>query len=183
MVQPADRVRIWNSFFKLAWDEAKLLHESSTGEKVSKQFAPLGGTLANPGFHILATLLLCNLAIEARANHLIDELEDRGKLTRDEARAAQQLPTQHKWFLLPKLAGINKQLDPNSGPHQAIAEICALRNDLLHVKYASLLRKKLPSPSKALNLFARFVEAMEDMNVTLRRHKKVRKIVLDLGKF
>jgi hypothetical protein len=183
MALAKDRVRIWNSFFKLAWGEARALYENSTGKKVAKRFRPLGGTLTDQDLHVLATLLLCNLAIEARANHLIDELMDRGKLTPDEARAAQQLSIQHKWFLLPKLAGIDKKLDTNSGPHQAIAEICRLRNDLLHVKYTSLLNKKLPSPSKALSLFERFVEAMEDMNVILRRHRKANKAVIDLGKF
>jgi hypothetical protein len=183
MTLAKDRVKIWNSYFKLAWREAGLVYEGSTGKRITKRFQPRGGTLADPDLHVLGTLLLCNLAVEARVNHLIDELVAEGKLTPDEARGAQQLPTQLKWFLLPKLAGINKKLDANSRPHQAIAEICRLRNDLLHVRYASLLSKKLPPPGKVLSLFEGFVEAMEDMNVVLRRHRKAHQVIIDLGRF
>ena len=182
MIEPTDRVKIWNSFFKLAWTEAKSLHEESTSTSSAKEFDPLGGTLSEVEFHTLATMVLCNLAIEARANHLIDEMVEEGKITQSEGEAARWIPTQHKWFLLPKLAGVTAKLDDASGPHQAIAQICSLRNNLLHVNYAGL-QKQLPKPGAALSLFAKFVEAMEDMNVILGRHEKHQKEVLELRKF
>lgn len=182
MVAPTDRVKIWNSFFKLAWTEAKFLHEASTGTTSAKEFDPLGGTLSEEEFHILATMVLCNLAIEARANHLLDEMVEEGQISRSEGEAARWIPTQYKWFLLPKLAGVTEKLDDTSGPHQAVAQICSLRNNLLHVNYAGL-QKQLPKPGAALSLFAKFVEAMEDMNVILGRHKKHQKEVLELSRF
>jgi hypothetical protein len=143
---------------------------------------PLGGTLAAEPFHILATLALCNLAIEARANHLIEELVEQGTINADIADAARRLSPKHKWFLLPTLAGVSKSLDSAKPPHQAIAQICALRNDLMHVDYAKL-QQRLPTPNTALSLFANFVAVMEDMNVVLGRIAKARKEVLDIGQF
>ena len=182
MVEPTDRVRIWNSIFKLAWTEAKSLHEASTGKASAKEFDPLGGTLSEEEYHILAAMVLCNLAIEARANHLIDEMIEEGRITQSEGIAAHWIPTQHKWFLLPKLAGVTAKPDDSSGPHQAVAQICSLRNNLLHVNYEGL-QKQLPKPAAALSLFAKFVEAMEDMNVILGRHERHQREVLELSRF
>ena len=182
MVEPTDRVKIWNSFFKLAWTEAQSVHEVSSGTTRAKEFEPLGGTLSPEEHHILATMVLCNLAIEARANHLLDELIERGKISHSEGEAARWLPTKHKWFLLPKLAGVTAKLDDASGPHQAVSQICSLRNNLLHVDYAGI-QKQLPTPDGALSLFAKFVEAMEDMNVVLGRHNKHEKEVLKWSRF
>jgi len=180
---PKERVKIWNTFFKLARKEAESLHEASTGKESSKIDHFLGGTLPDEEFHAFATLVLCNLAIEARANHLIDELEEKGKITEDVAQAARWLRnTEHKWFLLPKLAGKRKRLDSSKGPHQAIRQICDLRNTLLHVNYPRL-KRKLPKPDTTLSYFSRFVEAVEDMNVVLGRTKKARKKVLNIGRF
>lgn len=182
MSEETDRVKIWNTFFKLAWEEAKSLYETSTGEKSSKTFDPLGGTLPGKEFHTLATLVLCNLAIEARANHLIDELEEKGTISKDVAEAARWLPTKQKWFLVPALARISTTPDSSKMPHQAISEICGHRNNLIHVKYAKL-KQNLPAPKNTLNLFDNFVKAMEDMNVVLRRIEKERDEVLVIGNF
>jgi len=176
-----DRVKIWNTFFKLTWEEASSLYETSKGKECVKTFIPAGGTLPTEEFHRLATLVLCNLAIEARANHLIDELEEQKKINKEVAEAAKWLPTKHKWFLLPSLAKEHKTIDFGKLPHQAISEICDLRNDLLHVKYKSLLTKKLPSSAETLSLFRNFVWAMENMNVILGRISKERREVLEIG--
>jgi hypothetical protein len=40
-----DRVRVWNTFFKLAWTEAKYIFEERSQRPSSATFAPLGGTL------------------------------------------------------------------------------------------------------------------------------------------
>lgn len=183
MVDPADRVAIWNSFLKLSWTEAKRVFELSNDRQSQKTLEPLGGTLPDVEYHELATLALCTLAIEARANHLIDELVEEGKITQDVADAARWLPTKHKWFLIPRLAGVQSDLDSSAGPHQAVAQICDLRNDIIHVNYQRL-KEKLPSPNTVLTYFKRFIEAMEDMNVILGRDIQApRKKVLDIGDF
>jgi hypothetical protein len=183
MVDPADRVAIWNSFLKLSWTEAKRVFELSNGRQSQKTLEPLGGTLPEVEFHALATLVLCTLAIEARANHLIDELVEEGKITQDVADAVRWLPTKHKWFLIPSLAGVQSALDSSAGPHQAVAQICDLRNDIIHVNYQRL-KEKLPSPNTVLSYFKKFIEAMEDMNIILGRGIQApRKEVLDIGDF
>ena len=158
--------------------EAKSVFENSTGTSSTKDFHPLGGTLADEQFHILATLVLCNLAIEARANHLIEELKEEKTISNDVAEAARRLPTKHKWFLLPALARVPTVLDGGNPPHQAIAQICGLRNDLMHVNYTNL-KKRLPTAATVLNWFSDFVVAMEDMNVILERIRRKRRKVLE----
>jgi hypothetical protein len=83
-------------------------------------------------------------------------------------RAAQRLPPKEKWFLLPALAGSGAVLSADSGPHQAVAQICDLRNDAVHVNLAKLL-DRLPTPDLMVSYFRRIVEAIEDMNVLLKR--------------
>ena len=182
MSKKEERVKIWNTYFKLTWEEAKSLHETSNNKTCQKTFNPAGDTLPTEEFHNLATLMLCNLAIEARANHLITELEEKGKLSKDMAYAAIRLPPDKKWFLLPTLAKVRKTLDSNTMPHQAISEICSLRNDLIHVKFTKL-KDKLPPSRKTLILFKNFVAAMENMNVVLNRIRKERNRVVEIGEF
>ena len=182
MTDPSDRVAIWNSFFKLAWLEAKRVFEVDKNCRSAQTFAP--GTLPEDQFNVLAAVVLCNLAIEARANHLIEELIEDGKITPDVGQAARRLPTKHKWFLLPALAGVPAGLSSSSGPHQAVAQLCDLRNDFLHINY-KLMKERLPQPGTLLSYFQRFVEAMEDMNVVLQRDRPngPLPLVLDMGKF
>ena len=177
------RVHIWNSFFGLAWDAAKRAHEHSTGKTCHDEFQPLGGTLPRDQHDALATLALCNLAIEARANHLIEELVENGTVTEAVGRAARWLPTKEKWFLLPTLAGKASSLRDDAMPHQAVASICELRNHLVHVNFDRL--KDLPKPNTLQSYFRNFVEAMEDMNVILGRtdSSSKRPDVLRLGEF
>ena len=182
MSEEADRVKLWNTFFKLTWEQAKALYETSTGRKSASTFDPLGGTLADEEFRTLASLLLCNLAIEARANHLINELEEQGTISKDLAEAARRLPAKQKWFLLPALANTSTTLDSENMPHQAISMICGHRTRLIHVKYKQLI-ENLPGPRDMLTLFDNFVKAMENMNVILGRQGKERNEVLEIGHF
>ncbi len=182
MADTQERVRIWNSFFALAREEAKRVFEISEKCKVKDDWLPKGGILHEEAMRILATLVLCNLAIEARANHLLEELFEEGRISEDVADAARQLSTKHKWFLLPALAGKSTTLSASAGPHQAIAELCGLRNDCIHVNYDQLL-KNLPPAGKILSCFRRFVEAMEDLNVVLGRHSQADPDILKIGTF
>ena len=113
---------------------------------------------------------------------LISELEDSKRISENESRVIQQLNIKDKWFLLPKIAGKLHKFDDSKPPHQAIVEICTLRNSLIHVNFDQLHRK-LPTKNKMLSLFKQFVLAMEDMNVVLGRVRKVRKRVIDISKF
>lgn len=184
MANHQDRVRIWNSFFKLAWREAKDIFELSNNCRSAETFDPAGGVLPSEEFHVLAAVVLCNLAIEARANHLIEELFEAGNISKEVARAARRLPPREKWFLIPTLAGSDVKLSADSGPHQAVAQLCELRNDVVHVDYTRL-HGKLPKPNAMLSHFERFVEAMEDMNVILKRADRDGPLpqVISLGKF
>lgn len=182
MAAPERRVTIWNTFFKLAWSEAKCVFEHSGKCTSNDEFTPLGGTLGDQESHVLATLAFCVFSIEARANHLIEELREAGTIGPDLADAARWLPPKQKWFLLPALAGMSTRLSATTGPHQAVAQLCDLHNDLMHVKFDQLAAK-LPSSKTALSYFQRFVEAMEDMNVILGRHANADPEVLKVGRF
>jgi hypothetical protein len=178
-----DRLAIWNSFFKLAWQEARAVFEVNGAESGDK-FEPTPGPLPDEQHHVMAAVVLCSLAIEARANHLIDDLVEQGKVPIELGKAAQRLPPKHRWFLIPTLAGVPNHLSASSGPHQAVAQLCDLRNDFVHVNYAAI-QAKLPNQGTMLSYFARFVEAMEDMNVILGKggRTKARPEVVQLGTF
>ena len=177
-----DRVTFWNSLFYYAWDSTKTVFETHNNKKSTRSFNPIGGRAGNEQEIVLRSLLFTTLAIESRVNHLIIELAESGKISDDVSRAIQQINTKDKWFLLPKIAGKRRKLDASKPPHQAITEICAIRNSLIHVNF-NQLQKKLPTSNKMVSLFHQFVCAMEDMNVVLGRVKKTRKRVTDISNF
>jgi hypothetical protein len=182
-VDPTARVRIWDTYLKLTRSHAQTLFTINQPAKtVRTSFSPAGGTLSAEQLEVLATLTLCTLAIEARANHLIAELVEANQISESMGQAAERLPPDEKWFLLPVLARRRRRLNANSGPHQAIRQIVHYRNRLVHVKYGQL-EGNLPPGSEVLKLFERFVEAMEDMNVVLRRIRAPRRAVLAIGRF
>lgn len=180
---PADeteRVKVWNTFFRFARDEAASLKRLQNPDWVAPHHTFLGGTLDDDKRRSLAVVAWCYLALEARVSHLIEELRDEHVLSPDEASAVHFLRTKEKWALLPKLAGNSTILRFDRPPHQAIAELCSLRNDLFHVNYDRLVQR-LPSPQKAVALFNQFVKAMEDMNVVLGRHLEPDRNVLGIA--
>lgn len=173
-----ERVQIWNSFLEMARDQAKILSKVSKGEKTSRSLILKGEALPDEKYHVLALLVLCNLAIEARANHLIYELCERGKITDRVAKSALWFLTEEKWFFLPTLAKASTKIKTGQMPHQAISQICEYRNDLIHVKYAKLGKKPLPTPRNMISLYNNFVRAMENMNVIIKGIRKERMTVL-----
>ena len=183
MINAQNRVAIWNAFFKNAWLESKKLYEITCEEKCTKDFNVANTPeLSDDEYHRLFAIIQCYFAIEARINHLIDELMEDKVITKDLGEEARRIPTKAKWFLIPTLAGKQNTLDSASGPYQVIAQICDLRNEFIHVNYP-LLKKKLPSAKTILSYFKRFVEAMEDMNVVLGRHDKPNQDIISLGTF
>jgi hypothetical protein len=176
-----DRIRIWNTLFRQARIEACNLAKATGKIPKISSFHPRF-LLSEGEQSRLLLLAYCTLAIEARVNHLIDELVEKGRLDEREAVSIQRLSADAKWFLLPKIAGVKKRLRRDSSPHQAVAEICAHRNVLFHVNFRRL-KDGLPNAGKMLALFRDFVVAMEDMNVLLRRVRRRRNRVLDIGFF
>jgi hypothetical protein len=148
------------------------LSKVSKGERTSRSLTLKGGSLPDEKYHVLALLLLCNLAIEARANHLIHELHERGRIAEKVAKSALWLPTEEKWFFLPILAKSSTKTKTGQMPHQAISQICDYRNDLIHVRYAKLCKKPLPTPRNMISLYNNFVRAMENMNVIIKGIRK-----------
>jgi hypothetical protein len=177
-----ERIAIWNSSFKLAWSETKAVFETG-GQKSSAVFGALP-ILSDEEHHVLAAVVLCNLAIEARANHLIEDLVEQKRITKAVGRAAQHMPPKHRWFLIPTLAGMKTSLSPDKDPHRAIVKLCDLRNSVMHVNYEEL-KDKLPAQADMLSYFRNFVNAMEDMNVTLGKGDRTepKPEVLRLGQF
>jgi len=109
----------------------------------------------------------CVSAVEARCNHMIAELVERERLSAVQAKSLERLSARNKWFLLPRFAEKPTSFDPSRWPHQAIAEICSSRNDLVHVNYEGL-EEGIFDAKKALRLFRGFVEAMAEMNSVIR---------------
>lgn len=175
-------VKVWNTFFKIAREQAVFTKKSQNNEWSDPGHTFSGGTLDDSKMHSLAVVACCLLALQARTSHLIEELREKNKLTPMQARAALHLPIQEQWALLPKLARRHKRTDISfdKAPHQAVAELAQLRNDLFRINYDKLLGN-LPPPGKALSLFNEFVYAMEDMNVILGRHKRHHKRVLGIA--
>ena len=175
-----ERVKIWNAFFCRAWDDACIIADSQ-GKKPSRKLRPKLILTADEAAS-LHLLVACTLAIEARSSHLIDELVEKRRIGDEEAERLQRLSVDAKWFLLPQLWGRRKRLRRDKAPHQAIAEVCALRNDLFHVNFAKL-RARLPNNGKMLSLFVGVVAAVEDLNVVLGRTRRPRRNVLDTARF
>lgn len=187
--EPEERVKVWNTYFKFARDAAASLKSLQDRDWEARQHTYSGGTLKNEQMGSLAVAAWCCLAIEARVSHLVEELREgnpSNTLSDDEARAIHLLPTKEKWALLPRLYRILGRVEKGAtisfdrSPHQAVAELCALRNNLFHVNY-DRLAGGIPPPQKAVKLFNEFVKAMEDMNVLCGRHSKPQRDVLDIA--
>lgn len=176
----AERVKVWNTFFKLAREQAVSLRRLQNPNWTAQAHHFAGGTLGDQETLSLTVVAWCLLALEAREAHLVEELKDQRKLTELEAKAVHFLGLQEQWALLPKLAGKRTVISFDKVPHQAIAELASLRNDLFHVKYEYLVRR-LPPAQKAVSLFNQFVEAMEEMNMILGRHRKPHSKVLKIA--
>ncbi len=175
------RVEIWNSFFHLAIKERNRIAGGRL-KKSPRGSAVTGRRLSQEKESILAALAFSVLSIEARVNHILDELLEADRIERPERDALVQLRAEDKWFLIPRLADKRPGFRKDTAPHQAICSLCATRNDLVHVNYAKLnqiLTNRFPTPHSMITLFGQFVRAMEeDMNVLLGRARHPRKAVL-----
>ena len=177
VVDSKERVKVWNTFFKLAREQAVSLDNNILGKSEVSSYSFKGGTLNKDEILSLQIVSWCILALQAREAHLIDELREQDKITAAEASALHHLGIKEQWDLLPKMAGFNNSIRYDRVPHQVIRELDGLRNNLFHVNYDKLV-SVLPKGKKAVSIFNQFVVAMEDMNVILKRHRKPWKRVL-----
>jgi hypothetical protein len=113
----SERVKIWNSLLCLAHSQKERLRTGPPLLHSGPALHPKGGRLSPEQEAVVGLLTFCTLALEARANHLIEELYEKGRISDPEARAAQRLTPEHKWFLLPHLAGRRKSLVSRFGNH------------------------------------------------------------------
>lgn len=178
MVQELDRVRIWNSYLV----EAREYADKLKNRLGNMDFPPVsleGGTLNEEEHYIIMTIIHSVLAAEARANHLLHEQKEEDIIDERLRDVVLKSILTTRWALLPRLAGKQHELDYAERPHQAISELYGYRNQLIHVIYKNeKFIGELPSKSKTIGLYNDFVEAMEDMNVKLDRHKKKDKTML-----
>jgi hypothetical protein len=178
VVQGIDRVKIWNSYLLEAREFAdKLKNRLSNTDIPSVSLE--GGTLYEEEHYIIMTIIHSVLAAEARTNHLLHDLKDEDIIDERLRDVVLRSRLTTRWALLPRLAGKEHELDYAERPHQAISELDGYRNQLIHVIYKNeRFIEELPSKSKTIGLYNDFVEAMEDMNVKLDRHKKKDKTIL-----
>ncbi len=178
MVRELDRVKIWNSYLlearKFANDLKKL-----TGDMNFPPVSLAGGTLSKEEHYIMMTIIHSVLAAEARANHLLHDLKEKGLINERLRNVILKSNVKTRWALLPELAGKQYELSYDKSPHRAVSELFKYRNQLIHVIYREEdFIQKLPTKSKTIGLYNDFVEAMEDMNVILGRHEKKDETIL-----
>ena len=169
MADYIDRVMMWNSYLAEARNYAKKLEESGNVSGISD--IPLEGDTLSPEDHYsLMTILHIALAIEARTNHYLHELEEREKVTRSERDALKWLNFKNRWVLLPRIARADEHVDFEVWPHLAISKIHKLRDKYFHVKFErNEIVREIPKKNETLQLYNMFIEAQEGMNVVLGR--------------
>jgi hypothetical protein len=62
-----DRLAIWNSFFKLAWGEARAVFELE-GAESRDNFQPTPEPLPDKQHHVMAAVVLCSLQLKRGRN-------------------------------------------------------------------------------------------------------------------
>jgi len=163
-----ERAIIWNTFLSLAYTSAGSLKRTQTpGWKL-----PYWRSNKLPSQEILKLQLLawCILSAESRASHLIHEAVEEHDLSKTKENELRHQPLSEEWKALPSVFKQNFDVDFSKNPHKSVKSLSDLRNDLFHVNYGYLKNKldELTS-DQVLNLFVNFVDAMEDMNVQLKR--------------
>jgi hypothetical protein len=188
-----ERAEVWNTYFILAREQALKLKNAKDRPLKTR----IGGsTLSEIDAYKLSTILMCNLAIEARINHLFLEYKEEIINIKKITSKTYDYILEHtnaitKWELLPSLVcGKEVYFDINdfrNGHQRVIKDLWDMRHKLIHVKYDELIKTLELDETKVMNYFKNFVEAMEWMNVYLergderKRTKEPIQKVLDIG--
>ncbi len=171
------RVKIWNTFFKMARDSAVSLKQFESPSWKDPGYdwdkPGSGGTLGEEDMLKLSLLSWCILAAQARSSHLIQECKEDGFIYDNQAESFSQLNFKQQWLILPVIntkPHCKYKIDFKEYPHKVIKELYEIRDKLFHVNHNEL-KKQLDgiTSDELLDYFVHFVEAMEDMNVILER--------------
>lgn len=171
------RVKIWNTFFKMARDSAVSLKQFESpcwkDPGYSWDKPGRGGTLGEEDMLKLSLLSRCILAAQARSSHLIQECKENGFINKNQAESFSHLNFKQQWLILPVInmkPHCKYKIDFEEQPHKVIKELHEIRDSLFHVNHDKL-KKQLDEINfdELLDYFVHFVDAMEDMNVILGR--------------
>jgi hypothetical protein len=167
MVRPEERVNIWNSYFCESHNFAKKLKKSKKLDCPRLE----GETLTLEQHYSLMTMVHLTLAVEARANHLLHELAEKGIISKTKRDEIRKVNGKERWALLPTLVGKDK-ISYNDDPHDVIKEIFKFRNRFIHVRFhEDEFISDIPDKDKALHCYNRFIYAMANMNEIIREEK------------
>ena len=172
-METAERVRIWNTFFKLARISAVTLKQFKYPQWQDPGYnwdrPEAGHTLGEEDMLKLSLLSWCILAAQARASHLIQECKEEKRINGRRTKELMERNFKEQWLSLP---GIYKKenIDIDKFPYKVIKELHDIRNNLFHVNHDKL-KKQLDEieSDKVLYYFAKFIDAMEGLNVLLER--------------
>jgi hypothetical protein len=152
------------------------VHEHAFGKRVQHTPPDFGFLPAEAAAVANALVMLC-IAIEARANHMIDEVAEdgkwRGKLSPDAVK--RQHDFWQKWSRLPHNAGVGSGYD--KAKHRVVLEVFEYRDLLMHAKFDEA--KSLPGPKELVALYSRWIDAMDEMNCIVRsvpRNPEIQKL-------
>jgi hypothetical protein len=186
------RVKIWNTFLKMARDGAVSLKQfespgwKDSGYSWDKQ--DYGGTLGEEDMLKLSLLSCCILAAQARSSHLIQECKEYGFIDDNQAESFSHLNFRQQWLILPVIymkPHCKYKIDFDQYPHKVIKKLHELRDNLFHVNHERLKNQldKIDS-GELLDYFVHFIDAMEDMNVIIERggRTEARPEVLEIAK-
>jgi len=171
------RVKIWNTFFKMARDSAVSLKqfESPRGKDPGYDWnrPRAGGTLGKKDMFKLSLLSWCILAAQARSSHLIQVCKEDGLIDDNQAESFSHLNFRQQWLILPVIymkPHCKYKIDFDQYPHKVIKKLHELRDNLFHVNHERLKNQldKIDS-GELLDYFVHFIDAMEDMNVIIER--------------
>jgi len=109
---------------------------------------------------------------------MIDEMERKGRIDKKRRQKLLGENFRQRWFGLANAVGV--PLDRYNDPHKAIWNIFEIRDDLFHVNYDELNEKL--SKLGHYDYFTRFVNAMDDYNVQLRKEASNPEVLM-IGKF
>jgi len=176
-METGERVKIWNTFFKLARKSASELKKINNKSWIDPDpyWEPrVGGTLGEEHTLKLSLLSWCILAAQARASHLIQECKDRDYISKDQADSFGKLNFKQQWLILSMIGMIKttNTYDIKQYPFEVIKKLHKIRDGLFHVNLNNL-KKELDGieSDEILRYFVDFVKAIDDMNVLIRGDK------------
>lgn len=170
-IENVDRVEIWNSYLSEAKRFAEKLKDCGDNDDPS-YFTLKGGTLPAKEYYIMMTVIHSALSIEARTNHLLQELREKNEIGGKLFELVLYSKVKDKWRLLPELVNSPHNIDYDMTPHHAISTLFKLRNKFVHISFERDNIFQGLTKNNIIGYYNQWIEAMEEMNVILERHSK-----------